>query len=689
MSDLTYEQEGIELEYSKTNIIKIIRDKMEGKREKKAKRLSAEIMAYANTVYKYSSKNTRMQLLRRKCVLDSPDKITNAVLILIYQAEEWELINKSVARLASMMFPNEMIKAKYALTTAAEIIALAAKVKLINTDKTENGLYIISRYLMSNKVKRFIKGTMYLPPMIVVPDKVDTNFTSGYLTFDDSVILKSHNQHGKHLALDAINTLNRTELTLSKFVMGMKEKPSKKLKLRRKKEAFKLQVKESKITYKLLKDKSFWQLWKFDGRGRIYSQGHHVNFQGADYKRASIELAKKEELTDIGIKWIKIGVANKYGHGVDKLSEKLRVEWFDKYAYDTPKKPEKPFQFAGMLNAYTDRKTGVMVGVDASSSGTQILASLVGCKKSLKQCNLINNPEGKFLDPPMTILNKMRKKCKDKRLKDIDRDDIKSAYMKGLYGSKAVPKKLFGEGATLNAYYDAISTEMPGVSKLLSTLFVCIDKKAKEYNVSMPDYHSLHFKIRVTKDIRIEIDELDHVRFTHRMSVTKKNPRNVSLVANMTHGVDGFVTRMLVQRCNYDAYKMERLGERLMIEKAVRKLNKHKKKYKKLIKFPVFNLYMLDEITLPQLSNKQLDQCIETVDAILENEPFEMLPVHDEYLAHGNNVEKVQKHYRMIMKELGRQKVINDLLGQLKEKYYKIKIVKNGWKFINGNYALS
>jgi DNA-directed RNA polymerase len=33
---------------------------------------------------------------------------------------------------------------------------------------------------------------------------------------------------------------------------------------------------------------------KVDKRGRIYSQGYHVNTQGAAFKKAMIELAKEE-----------------------------------------------------------------------------------------------------------------------------------------------------------------------------------------------------------------------------------------------------------------------------------------------------------------------------------------------------------------------------------------------------------
>ena len=39
---------------------------------------------------------------------------------------------------------------------------------------------------------------------------------------------------------------------------------------------------------------SFYLNWRFDKRGRMYSQGHEVNIQSTSYKKALINLTKRE-----------------------------------------------------------------------------------------------------------------------------------------------------------------------------------------------------------------------------------------------------------------------------------------------------------------------------------------------------------------------------------------------------------
>ena len=62
-----------------------------------------------------------------------------------------------------------------------------------------------------------------------------------------------------------------------------------------------------------------------DFRGRLYPMPQDLNPQGDDTARALLTFAKAERLTESGVYWMAIRLANTYGN--DKLSFKHRLEW--------------------------------------------------------------------------------------------------------------------------------------------------------------------------------------------------------------------------------------------------------------------------------------------------------------------------------------------------------------------------
>ena len=58
---------------------------------------------------------------------------------------------------------------------------------------------------------------------------------------------------------------------------------------------------QSAMVYDLMlqEDNEFYFIWKYDKRGRMYSQGYDINLQGSEYKKATIEFSKQELITGI------------------------------------------------------------------------------------------------------------------------------------------------------------------------------------------------------------------------------------------------------------------------------------------------------------------------------------------------------------------------------------------------------
>ena len=56
-------------------------------------------------------------------------------------------------------------------------------------------------------------------------------------------------------------------------------------------------VNEQRMLFKEYDNEPFYLTHKFDSRGRLYSNGHNINYQSDEYNKALFNLAKKEVCT--------------------------------------------------------------------------------------------------------------------------------------------------------------------------------------------------------------------------------------------------------------------------------------------------------------------------------------------------------------------------------------------------------
>lgn len=147
----------------------------------------------------------------------------------------------------------------------------------------------------------------YPLPMIEQPSTVSNNKQTGYKTIRGSLILKG-NHHDDDICVDHINRVNQVTLAINPDVVAFvqnrwrnldKAKPGEdQKKFQARKKAFEKydRVSREVIEAMLAHGNRFWLTNRYDKRGRTYSQGYHVNFQGADWNKACIEFADKEPL---------------------------------------------------------------------------------------------------------------------------------------------------------------------------------------------------------------------------------------------------------------------------------------------------------------------------------------------------------------------------------------------------------
>jgi hypothetical protein len=183
----------------------------------------------------------------------------------------------------------------------ADALKKAAEADLVDW----NGKEFVLLYDITPDVQEELDRFQYPLPMVVPPRHIKDNYGSGYLMGNSSVILKD-NHHNDDVCLDHLNRVNQIRFSINERVATLiknswrnldkpKECETKEDFMKRVK-AFEKYDRTVKDVMKLLADCSsdFYLTHRYDKRGRIYCQGYHVNYQGAPWNKAVIELADKE-----------------------------------------------------------------------------------------------------------------------------------------------------------------------------------------------------------------------------------------------------------------------------------------------------------------------------------------------------------------------------------------------------------
>ncbi len=294
-------QEWTELRYNRKHIDQKIRKEilsntfMIGKIDEGVQ----AIKDYMSKTYSYKSKNARVAQLKplniRELVID--------IYVGISYCQTPELFTSITGELAGRLKFSDKADS---IKTVAELVAVLCSTDAFDILKMNKyaSLVIVSRIPISEELVGFIENTQYLPPMVCEPRQLINNYSSGYLTHDDSLILGPHNHHNGDICIDVLNTMNQVKLKLcTEFLCKVSEDPTFTLDTPDKRNQWKKHKEISYRFYSLIaeQDNQFHLTHKVDKRGRIYSQGYHINPQGTAFKKAMIELHKEEYIDGVFI----------------------------------------------------------------------------------------------------------------------------------------------------------------------------------------------------------------------------------------------------------------------------------------------------------------------------------------------------------------------------------------------------
>jgi hypothetical protein len=411
-----------------------------------------------------------------------------------------------------------------------------------------------------------------------------------------------------------------------------------------------------------------------------------------------------------GFEMICIDVANQ-GYDDKKLFEE-RIQWtkdnFNRLTVLDTSRKERPLYVKAVMalfDACNQVASGHMVGLDATCSGMSIMSVLTKCYLGCLATNLI---DPNVRNDAYTMVTAAASAFLGGGM-EVSRQDAKDATMKGLYGSQAEPKKIFGEDtAELAAFYQGLADTAPGAVELLGDLRIAWQSFALAHSWVLPDNYHAHIKVLVMQEARIEVDELDHSTFTHIYYINEGTESDLKLIANVTHSFDAYVLRCLERRCNYDEARIRRSYEVLVQEAMDRKKGLSKEEDLDQVSEPA-HVYMarwsecsvpdavlldhLDDVNVCLMSDLHIKQMIRMAKEMLSYPSFPIVTVHDEFKCHPNNCNQMRFHYVSILADLARGWALEDVYEQITGNRPTYSNAMNGddlaEMILNSNYAIS
>jgi len=263
------------------------------------------IEEYMSKAY-YTSKNNRITMLKKYDVEDIAIQLFMCVLPINNGHRTVEPIQGIATELGLQFYSNQL----EAVKTGAELLAICESCGLytilssFSEEHMHDTAVIKPNYMLEEDTLRAIHTTMFMPPMLCEPLPWKDNDNGGFLLSNSSCVLGSGNDVEQHQALDVLNKLQSIKWTLNETMLLEEELPSKPLDMNnpsdiRKAKQHSDRCIQSQFIYDLMlkENNEFYFIWKYDKRGRIYSQGYDINLQGSEYKKSIIEFAHKELVT--------------------------------------------------------------------------------------------------------------------------------------------------------------------------------------------------------------------------------------------------------------------------------------------------------------------------------------------------------------------------------------------------------
>ena len=393
-----------------------------------------------------------------------------------------------------------------------------------------------------------------------------------------------------------------------------------------------------------------------------------------------------------GKEYLMIDVAGNFG--LDNKDWDVRLQWFKDHEHclwDMHKEAKEPALYFAAVQAWEDtlagKSSGYPISLDATCSGLQILSVLTGDRSAASLCNVVST--GKREDAYTTIYEYMVEELGEQG--KIKRDQTKQAILTSLYGSEAIPKKVFGEGILLHTFFKMMETHTPAAWELNQFYLSIWNPEALQYSWTLPDNFHVHCKVmgQTTDTVHFMNQPFD-VHTTINMPQDKGR----SLGANTTHSIDGMIVREMVRRCSYSREAVIRCMNALNGE-----CSGHTDEYDEEMVAILWSHYektgylsarILDHLGSDNVHYVDAAVIWELIDS-LPDKPFELITIHDCFRCLPNYGNDLRKQYNLQLHLIAKSNLLSSILSQIMGKTVNIGKLDPSLAddILNAEYALS
>lgn len=267
--------------------------------------------------------------------------------------------------------------------------------------------------------------------------------------------------------------------------------------------------------------------------------------------------------------------------------------------------------------------------------------------------------------------------------------------MTAFYGSKAVPKKIFGEGAMHETFIKVMGEAAPGPWQLNQTFLDIWDAAALSHEWILPDNY--HVKVKVMGSFE-EMVQFQGEPFEVVQKLNTSIPEGRSLAANTVHSIDGLVVREMARRCNYDPVKIDALRKVLAAHTGACELPETPDAdwimvdtlWDHFQKSGYLSTRILEHLNAENLGLVE-ESIIEELLSTLPEKPFEILTIHDCFRCLPNYANDLRWQYNLQLYMLAQSDMLGFILSQITKKpYVVIKRDDNlADDIMESNYSLS
>ncbi len=281
------------------------------------------------------------------------------------------------------------------------------------------------------------------------------------------------------------------------------------------------------------------------------------------------------------------------------------------------------------------------VGLDAASSGPQLLSTLCKCVRGMLNTGVIGN------DNVPDLYSALLKELLPFN-PDATRNMVKHVTIPFVYGSNNKPREVFGEDGA-KEYVKAYQAALPAAFLARKIALNAWDNEALFYEWTLPDGHTAHIKVTEKTEI---VGSVMGQTIAYLRKANMVSEFQMFLPARLTHSYDAYMCRELTARADYN---------RVQVMLARDALNRMEGTMSEWLADAEERYVVRGDLSIEALAHvingcgdmgaEYREALLQLVEDTLSYAPFKVRTIHDEFQCLPNGVETMKWLYNKLLQE--------------------------------------